>query len=178
MAKAKEKRNSGRNGGRKPRADVKAAVAAMVAAQCRASHIVAVLSPKFGLSDRQLHRYVKRCYEEMAAEAEKERPLRKHQLRESLRAVVQKALASNQLSAAVAALDRLGKLDGLWEPTKIEATVRNVELMTSDQQRKRLFELAAKAGVPEATEATKANGKAASPFNGGANGHGGNGAAN
>lgn len=133
--------------GRKPRADVKAAVESLLAAQVRPGQIATTLAVKFSLSERQIHRYIRRIQEELAEEAEKERPLRKNQLRQSLRAILQKALQTNQLTAAVQAADRLAKLDGLFAPERIEATLRTVELMTSDQQRKRLFELAAKAGM-------------------------------
>lgn len=157
---------------RKPRQDVLQACEAMIALQVRPPEIVRQVSAKFGISARQVHRYVQRVQNDLAKENEELRPLRKHQLRQSLQAVFQKSMQNNQLSAAVAALDRLGKLDGLFEPTVIESKVTHegrIDLMTSDQQRKRLAELIEKARTKAGSNghADGANGHA----NGAGNGH-------
>ena len=161
---------------RRARAEVLRAAEAMVALQVRPMEISRQLAAKFDISERQAHRYVAKVYDALAKENEGQKPLRKHQLRQSLQAVFTKAMQSNQLSAAVAALDRLGKLDGLWAPLQVDHNVQgSVEMMTSDQQRKRLFELAAKSGVPFLEHGTRTQTPerpfVKAPTNGKGNGH-------
>jgi hypothetical protein len=104
-------------------------------------------------------------------DARRQRPAYRHKMRETLRVIMRKAMAARDWKAAIAACDRIMKLDGLNAPLKIEASTKvehRVELMTSDQQRKRLFSMIEQAGF---NGSGKGNGKGngdARPGNGSA----------
>lgn len=74
------------------------------------------------------------------AESEGAAPLRRNQTRQLLKAIVRKAMAAKQFSAATAAVGRLMELDGM-KVLKVEHSgdvKHTIEKMTSDEKRKKL----------------------------------------
>lgn len=149
--------------GTKLRADVIRAVESMVAGQLRPSQIVAALAenPKFELSHRQGHRYIQHVRDLIAREDDEDKPRHRHYIRATLRLVVQRALARDQLSAAVAAVDRIARLDGLYAETKVDIRhsgsidQRYVDMTREDRRARlnELFTLYANGGEEEAADA-------------------------
>lgn len=115
--KRKEERK--RAGGKLARPEVLRSCETMVAAQMRPGEIARRLSAEFHISERQCHRYIAAVNVSLVAENEETRPLRKNWLRLSFQAVYRRAMSSDQLGAATQALDRLARLDGLYEEARV-----------------------------------------------------------
>lgn len=114
--------------------------------QLRHAEIEAKIVEKYGCSDRTVRNDIRKVYARLEAEGEKERPMRKSQMRETLRKFYQRAVSKDQWAPALQALDRLCRLDGLYEADKISAELKQtiehrVRHMTTDQRRSRLDQL-------------------------------------
>lgn len=116
----------------------------LLAMQVSSSEIQRQVCDEFGCSARTVRQDIQRTYERWEVESEKERPLRRHQMRQSLRALMQRAVNDSQWNVAIQACDRLCRLDGLFEPMKAEVNHKgsvDIRSMTSDDKRRRLLEL-------------------------------------
>lgn len=130
----------------RPRPEVVKLVETLIAGQLRPSEIAARVQEKFGLHPRTGHRYIAIVRATMATEEDENRPYHRHYIRATLRTIVQRALARDQLAAAVAAVDRIARLDGLYAETKVDVRhsgsidQRYVD-MPREQRKARLNEL-------------------------------------
>lgn len=108
--------------------------------------IIKQIGLKFGIKERQAKNWISATYAALAEEARPiEKAERRAQMRASLGDFYQKALLARQFNAAVTALDRLCKLDGLYAPE--EVAVRAVGGMVErdpEKLRERIRTLAAK----------------------------------
>lgn len=100
------------------------------------------------VSQRTAYSTVKRAYAQLEGDDKIERPMRKHQLRETLRVILRKALAGARpnYGAALRACRELALLDGLYSPTEInvggDITVEHqIRKMTSHDKRTELANL-------------------------------------
>jgi len=108
------------------------------------------IQEKFGCSGRQGYNYIKHSYARMASEDKLAKPMRKLSMRVALQHFYQKALSDKAYAPALAALDRLCKLDGLYVPEEVSishSVQARVEQMTSDDQRRQLEKLFAQYDV-------------------------------
>jgi hypothetical protein len=80
--------------------------------------IVKQCQARFGISQRHSYRSIEKVYAIMEKNAEREKPMRKHQMRQTLRMIAQAALERKDFRAAIAALDRVARIDGLYEDMK------------------------------------------------------------
>lgn len=132
--------------------------------------IISVITREWQIQQRQARNYIRKVYDRWEKEAKETFVDRVHLRRSQLEGVLEKAMQGGDLRIAVAALDRLCRIDGAYAPTEINATVTGLETriarMTSDEQRKEIEELWAKyqkmpaAKGPRAERLAKANGAA------------------
>lgn len=113
--------------------------------QASSSQVQRLVSAKYDVSERTVRNDINAIYEKWEREAGEEKPNRRNQMRQSLRAIVQKATTAKDWKAVIQALDRLIKLDGLDAPTVLNVNHMDLTKMTSDDKRKRLSELFEKA---------------------------------
>ena len=113
--------------------------------QVNLTQVQRMVSEKYDVTARTIRNDINSCYAKWEKEAGDEKPNRRNQMRESLRAIVQKATHSKDWRAVIQALDRLIKLDGLDSPTVVQVNHKMIENMTSDDKRHRLLELFEKA---------------------------------
>lgn len=108
--------------------------------------IKAQIAKKFGVGERQAANWIKATYEELAIEARpRQKDERRAQMRAALSDFYQKALLARQFNAAVTALDRLCKLDGLYAPDEVAIkALGGVVERDPDKLRERIRTLAAK----------------------------------
>lgn len=108
------------------------------------SAICAVLGRQWDITPRQVQNYMRKVYERWDADAKATLVDRVHLRRGQLEGVLEAAMAQQppDLRAAVAALDRLCRVDGAYEPVRVAVSgsvdYRN---MTSDEKRKELERL-------------------------------------
>lgn len=118
-------------------------VESMLATQTPASVIKREGAKKFGKSENTIENWISQVYELLGAEAD---PIKKDErralMRQALGDFYQKALLARQFNAAVTALDRLCKLDGLYRPEEVEVfDKRGVAERDPDKIRERMREL-------------------------------------
>lgn len=87
--------------------------------------IYALFSKQWSVTRQTIYNYVQRVYEEMAEEDKEARPHRKQRIRESLEEFYDRAMQEDKthepnFPAAIQALDRLARIDGCYEPERIE----------------------------------------------------------
>lgn len=136
---------------RKEVADRRREVEAMISLQVGSMKIQSEMASKYSVTTRTVRKDIVMIYERWEQEAGGPTKSKRNQMRQTLRTIMRKAMGAKDWKAAISACDRIMKLDGLFAPTVIEATTvteSRVELMTSDQQRKKLFAMADAAGVP------------------------------
>lgn len=165
----------------------------LLAAQVQPIEASKQLAEKFGLSQRMCSRYVARVLDRWEKEAGDTKPIRKHQVRQSLRTVFQAALQQQKLKVCVDALREMAKIDGLYEPIQV-GIGGGVEVgagmglgmmgfKSGDDVRERIEELEARLlnGGPRSTQYLEAtcveeskpgNGRGNGYGNGRGNGHG------
>lgn len=86
-----------------------------LALQMSHREIVAKAAVKFGCAERTAYRWIAKVYERMEKQAVREKPMRRQQMVLSLRTIMQRAMETNDLRAAIAALDRICRLYGLYD---------------------------------------------------------------
>lgn len=142
------------------------------------------------VSERQVQRYVAKVYARLEDDNVKYKPMRRCQMRQSLEAAFQKAMRGEprtkdgkvvgyivkpDLKAAIMALDRIAKLDGLYAPEQLNITgdmkhdhqhEARAQQMTTDERRSRLDELFSAYDKPLNGPGTNGTGT-----NGSGNGH-------
>lgn len=112
-----------------------------LASQLTRSEIVRAARRDLGCSRRQAYRLINYVYERMEKDADEERPMRRQQMVQSLRLIMQKALATEKLSEAIQAADRICKIYGLYDEKlrlevqgKVELGLRpNLKKLTDEQ---------------------------------------------
>lgn len=147
------------------------AVRQLLSSQVSSGDIVRTVSKRFGCKERSVYGDLELIRLEWQKEAEYEKPMRVDQMRKSFQQLMQRAMQDKDYKTCVQILDRLCKLDGLFEPMKVD--VKNtIEKMTSDDKRRRLDELLKKAQQLAAAQQgdAKANGHANGKANGSGNG--------
>jgi hypothetical protein len=119
-----------------------------------ASEIVRVITAKFDCCERTVYDDIKVVWATLQTADGEERDVRKHQMRSTLRRLYSKTVGALDFKAAVTVLDRLCKLDGLYEPEKHHHTGAVSEEqkqmlvaigMTPVERAKRIAELEARA---------------------------------
>ena len=111
--------------GRKPAGEYEkrfAAVQRLVVLQMEYGDIAKRISEDFNVSIEQSRLDIKAVYRSMQEASVHERPMRAHNMRRSMQAFYRQALQAKQFKAALAALDRLCRLDGLYAAEKHEVT--------------------------------------------------------
>ena len=99
---------------------------------------------KWGVSQSTAEKDVRRAWVHLGEQEDAiERPMRKHQLRSSLKAIYVAAMQSKKYGPAIQAIDRMARLDGLFTDIQINhtGTINTVRQMTSDDQRQELAQL-------------------------------------
>ena len=103
--------------------------------------------------------YIAKVCDKWKEEAAAEAVTRREQRRAQLEGVLELATSGMEpdLKAAVAALDRLCKIDGVFAPTEHNhnlpnGAIRDLKSMTSAEKRNALAELFAKYGAAQATK--------------------------
>lgn len=171
-------------------------VAEMMARMYPSREIAKQCAKQFGVTERTIYNYIDKIGQESAAHLKHERPYRKARMMETLANFYQRAMAARAFGPALQALDRMCRLDGLFEAEVVEhhhthrTTADEIREMTTAQRRARINELLrlrreqvdgtrAPAYIDATCTESKGNGKAnGSGTNGtGTNGAGGNGAA-
>lgn len=76
------------------------------------------------VSERQARYDIESAYARLEQEGAIGRPMRVHRVRSSLELVFRRAIATNDLPAAVACCDRMCKIDGLYAPTTLMAAMQ------------------------------------------------------
>lgn len=104
------------------------------------------IAKKYGIREERVGEWIRNVYDMLRMEAD---PIKKDERRAQLRAALgdfyQKALLARQFNAAVTALDRLCKIDGLYAPDEVEITAKSgVAERDPDKVRERIRQLAAK----------------------------------
>lgn len=115
-----------------------------LAIQMDPREVQARIEQEFQVTRRTVRNDINWVYQQWEAESEQERPLRRNMMRRSMRSVLKRALAAEQWNVAIQILDRLCKLDGLYAPSEakiLHSGVVGLQQKTSDDKRKRLFEL-------------------------------------
>lgn len=144
-------------GGDRERAMRLAKTEKMLAAHVSRSEIERIISAEFNVSDRQVRRDFMTIYAKWDADSVEERPARRNQLRQTIRKVIQKALADGDGKLVLAAIDRLAALDGLNAPDRSEVNVTGkmvaLSEMTTEEKRREFERLI---GI---ANANRANGK-------------------
>ena len=121
------------------------------------------VTEQYSVSARQIYYDIRSVYKRMEEEGRREKPMRRQVMRRSLRDFYQRAMKAGHYGAALGALDRLIKLDGLAEATRIEVN-SNVSVehrlrnMTSDEKRKRIDELFSMYSEADSEADSKGNG--------------------
>lgn len=115
-------------------------VADLLAAQVAPRDIEQRISEKYDISPRMVRVDIVKAYELMEQDAAKERPFRRAKMRVTLQQLYQRCMARRRYTAALGALDRLCKLDGLYAAERMEVTTEAAQL-TSAQVRDRIDEL-------------------------------------
>lgn len=117
-----------------------------------------ILSQRWGLSERQVRRYITRVNAELASAAEQTRQIRRAQFRGMTLATYRKAMAKNALIPAVQSLQLLAKVDGFEAPQEVnirDVTVKDeVRRMSPRARQARMEELLAKKAAAEAKRGT------------------------
>ena len=116
-------------------------IADLLAAQVASKEIEDRISERYGISTRMVRKDIQIVYENWEKESRRERGFRRGRMRNTLMAFYQRCMARRQYTAALGALDRLCKLDGLFAPEKLEITHDgeiDVSQMTSAQVRDRI----------------------------------------
>ena len=130
-----------------------AKVESLLALQMTNAQIKRAVAAEFGVSERTVATDIERVLfrHEPATLAAREKA--RDQMRMSLRQLYQRCLNSKDWRSAVAALDRICKLDGLYAPEELKVEhggviAATVDGMTSAAQRARTQELLQRAGLP------------------------------
>ena len=121
-------------------------VADLMASNTDSREIVRKLAEKHGVSERTIYKDIERVNIEAVKFDVQDRPYRKSKMRRTLNQFYTRAMARRAFGPALQALDRLCKLDGLYEPEKVElegkiAVHVSVAKMTTAQRRARIHEL-------------------------------------
>lgn len=95
------------------------------------------LSQKWGITEHTVDAYVRETYRRWAALPAMDKDGRREQMRQVLSEFYQRAMRAGNHSAAVTALDRLSKLDGLYAPEKVEVRDSSAEVASTDPDRVR-----------------------------------------
>lgn len=82
--------------------------------------IYALLEPKWNVSRVTLWKYIQQVYAALEEEEKEERPHFKRKMREALKEFYEEARAKKQYPTALQTLDRLARIDGCYEPERIE----------------------------------------------------------
>lgn len=124
---------------------------ALISLQLSSGQVRQKLMEEYGVSERTAHSYFNAAWKLVEIDDAADRPRRKNQMRMTMKAALQRALAKGDMKAVAALIDRLCKLDGLYAPTEVRlegegaiVTGPNVAAMTSGMRRERIKELAAK----------------------------------
>jgi len=114
---------------------------------------------KFGKSESTIGNWISQVYGLLSAEAD---PVKKDErralMRQTLGDFYQKALLARQFNAAIQALDKLCRLDGLYSPEEVDVLTdkRGVAERDPDKDRERVRELLRR--NPQFTQPETANG--------------------
>jgi hypothetical protein len=111
------------------------------------SLVVREVMKKYGIKERQAWEWYKATFASLAAEARTvDKDGRRAQMRATFSDCYQKALLARNFNAAVQALDRLCRLDGLYAPEELEANNKRGGVAERDPEkvRERIKELAGK----------------------------------
>lgn len=126
----------------------------LLALQMGHAAIVRQVAKEHNVTERQVWYDVQHVYKRIEEENVKERPMMRHQMRATLRNFYQRALLAQQWAAALGALDRLIKLDGLAEPEMISVqhggtvglSLGALGFRSSAEVRERIIELQQRVG--------------------------------
>jgi len=131
--------------------------------------IITVLRREWQVRDRQVRNYIAKVYARWDEEAKSNLVDRTHLRRAQFEGILEKAMQEGDLRIAVAALDRLCRIDNAYAPSEANVHVTGMDAriarMTSDEQRKEIEELWTKYNQmpaskgPRASRANGANGK-------------------
>jgi hypothetical protein len=102
-----------------------------------AKDITRIVSERFGCTERTVYADIQLVWEQLAEAEKDERGSRKAQMRSTMRRLYETARKAGDLKNAIATLDRLCKLDGLYDAVKVEHSGK-VEHLRSGDQRARL----------------------------------------
>lgn len=178
-----KKGGPGRKPGRKPRPDrVRRieTVCKLISLQVNHCAIVKQVSMEFACSQRTVWSDLKRAYAKLETTGETPLSIRKQGMRASLRMLFQRAVQMGNIGNALGALEKIARLDGLYEAEQINinhggeigvginVALSSLGFRSADEVEGRIAELEEKLGLPpSAVRALPAgNGKA----NGRANG--------
>lgn len=115
----------------------------MMSACCTRRDIARAVSKKFDITERTVINYYERIELEWQEEGKPKKSFLRHRMVRQLEQVVKGAEADRKWGPAVAALDKLCKIYGLYEPEVIEVhtpDMHPVEGMTSAQMRSYLLD--------------------------------------
>jgi hypothetical protein len=128
-------------GPRKPPARLRA-VELMIQRYVPPIEIVTRISEKYSCTTRTVYEDIKSVWARLAEDEKEERCTRKAQMRISMRRLYNDAMKTGDWKAAIAVLDRLCKLDGLYDAVKIDHGGKvEVSHLRSGDQRARLEQL-------------------------------------
>jgi len=119
-------------------------VAELLAAQVSGTEIAERIAERYSISTRMAWKDIKTVYDTWETDSSRERGFRRHRMRNTMMAFYQRCMARRQYTAALGALDRLCKLDGLYAPEKLEVEHTgsvDISKLTSAQIRDRIDEL-------------------------------------
>lgn len=130
--------------------------------QCKTTNsIQTLLAAEWGVTQRCIRLYIAKVYDKWQEEAKSETVSRRELRRAQLEGVLELAVTGFEpdLKAAVAAIDRLCKIDGVFAPIEHSHTLpdgskRDLKSMTSGERRNAMAELFAKyaAQLPKVSE--------------------------
>lgn len=123
-----------------------------------------LLSEEWQVTHRCVRMYITKVYEQWQAEAGESVAMRRDQRRAQLEGILELAVSGYEpdLKAAVAAVDRLCKIDGVFAPMEHlvhtpDGARRDLKSMTSAEKRNALAELFAKYAEAQPTKAPEGN---------------------
>ena len=127
------------------------------------SAVAATCASEFKLGERQVWRYIRRVYDAWAEEERTDLSVTRHRRTRFLERIAHDAYRNREYNAAIAAVRQLCRIEGLEQATKLQHTIDaqaklsvgyDLSCMTSDDKRRKLEELFAKANATRAAHAT------------------------
>lgn len=118
----------------------------LLASQRTTRDIALTIAAEYDVSERRAYLDIAAAYERMKEDDSKERGDRKDRIRLSWQEQYRRCLELADMSAANYALDRLTKLDGLYEPDRLEvkndlSVMLGALVMTPIQRQQRIVEI-------------------------------------